>query len=134
MVPPFMSKADCSFQEISGINASMTFDDIQEGGTNTYKLKLPTGVSWEPLVLKRGIIKGSWLINWVQLAINTFSFTSLPIIVTLLGDNGQPVLSWNFLNAYPIGMKTSNLNAMGTGEVLFETLEFHHQGCYRIEL
>ena len=59
----------------------------------------------------------------------------MPIIVTLWGDNRTPNVVWTFLNAYPVSLSTSNLDAgsRGSAEVLVDTIEFRHEGCLRVD-
>jgi phage tail-like protein len=126
---------DCSFQEISGLNATIQTETIKEGGTNTSEIKLPIGTSWDPIVCKRGVMGGSSLLNWVNAAVGLFSFMPLPGVINLKDNSGKIVVSWMFMSMYPISLKTSNLQALPSGgdaSILFETLEFHHSGFTRI--
>jgi len=136
ILPLNMNPFDCSFQEISGLNATILTETIKEGGTNTSEVKLPTGTSWDPIVCKRGSMGGSGLLNWVNTAVGMFTFTPLPGMINLQDNNGKILISWTFLAMYPIALKTSALNALpssGDASILFETFELHHYGFTRID-
>jgi phage tail-like protein len=136
ILPLNMNPFDCSFQEISGLNAAILTETIKEGGTNTSEVKLPTGTSWDPIVCKRGSMGGSGLLNWVNAAVGMFTFTPLPGMINLQDNNGKILISWTFLAMYPIALKTSALNALpssGDASILFETFELHHYGFTRID-
>lgn len=134
IVPTFASDVDSGFMEISGFSAKVEGETYREGGNNTSDLFFPTGVKWENLKAKRGVIRGSSMIDWIKTSILTFTFVPQPIVVTLF-DAGAPAITWTFLNAYPVGLETSNLNAgsNNAGEILVDTIEFRHGGCLRVD-
>ena len=134
-VSGFISDVDCGFMEVSGFSSKLNGEKYKEGGTNTYDIFLPTGIEWGNLVAKRGVISGSLMIDWIKTSLNTFTFEPMPIIVTLRGDNRTPDVVWTFLNAYPVSLSTSNLDAgsRGSAEVLVDTIEFRHEGCLRVD-
>ena len=134
-VSGFISDVDCGFMEVSGFSSKLNGEKYKEGGTNTYDIFLPTGIEWGNLVAKRGVIRGSLMIDWIKTSLNTFTFEPMPIIVTLWGDNRTPDVVWTFLNAYPVSLSTSNLDAgsRGSAEVLVDTIEFRHEGCLRVD-
>ena len=67
--------ADIRFQSISGINASVpNSETYQEGGENRFTHRLPQRASYENLVLKRGMLVGSRLIQWFKDALMDFKF------------------------------------------------------------
>ena len=134
ILPFNMNPNDCSFQEISGLNATVQTETVKEGGTNSSEIKLPTGISWDPIVCKRGVMGSSALMNWVEGAMS-FVFVPMPGVINLKDNSGRILISWMFTSMYPIGLKTSNLHALPSGgdaSILFETLELHHTGFTRI--
>lgn len=124
-------KDDGHFQEISGINAEIKFEDVKEGAINTLSHKLPKNVSYPNLVLKRGILKAaSPLLDWVKVAVEQFDFTPHNIIVKLLDNEGTPLLKWSFQNAYPVAVKIGDFKAIENSYVI-ETLEFAYNSFKR---
>lgn len=125
------TKNDCQFQEISGINAEIKFEEVREGGINTFSHKLPKNVSYPNLVLKRGLVKGSSVIlNWVKVSLEQFVFTPRNIIVKLSDKEGSPLVKWSFKNAYPVALKIGDFKAMDNAYVI-ETLEFAYNSFER---
>jgi phage tail-like protein len=122
--------ADASFQEVSGISVAMETEQIQEGGQNRFTHKVPGRTNYEDLVLKRGLmVRSSALADW---CINIFNdnltqrIEPKTIIVSLLGtntDRGQPIMTWQFTNAYPIKWEISPLNAQKS-EIVIESISF----------
>lgn len=100
-----------SFQEVSGLNASINLEEVKEGGENRFTYQLPLRPTYEKLILKRGLLKGSPLITWVSDAIQNFVFKPKTVSVKLLDENGAVLVTWTFTNAYPVAAKMSNLNA-----------------------
>jgi phage tail-like protein len=113
---------EASFQEVSGLEAKIQTDDIQEGGVNQFARKLPKGVQYNNLILKRGLIKSSPLMDWINNAVENFIFEPKLVEVNLLFQNGTPSINWTFINAYPVSVKISDLNAQDN-KIVVETLE-----------
>ncbi len=124
------SANDAAFQEASGLGKEMQTEDIVSGGENRFKYRLPNGVSYQNLVLKRGIVvEYSPLVEWCQ---NTLDGgTGKPIqlkniSLMLLNQAGQTCMSWSFVNAYPLKWMMSDLKSQESS-VLIETIEFAYQ-------
>lgn len=134
-VSTFSSDIDCGFMEVSGFSSKIEGETYKEGGNNTSELFFPTQVKWENLKAKRGVIRGSSMIEWVKTSITTFKFEPKTIVVTLYDayNTGAPAVVWTFLNAYPVGLETSSLNSgsNNSGEILVDSIEFKHGGCTR---
>lgn len=113
---------EASFQEVSGFEAKMQTEEIQEGGVNQFTRKLPKGVQYNNLVLKRGLIKSSPLMDWINNAVQNFVFEPKMVEVNLLFQNGSPSINWTFINAYPVSVKISDFNAL-ENKIVIETLE-----------
>tara|TARA_Y100000782_G_scaffold115414_1_gene158054 strand:+ start:5794 stop:6243 length:450 start_codon:yes stop_codon:yes gene_type:complete len=119
--------SDASFKEVSGITMEMVVDDITEGGVNGYKHRVPTTVKYSNLVMKRGLIpKNSAVAQWCMdtlLGGLEETIETKNIVVNLLNEDGKPLQSWSFANAWPVKWAVSDLNSMNN-EIAIETLEF----------
>ncbi len=62
---------DINFQEVSGLDASVGEFTYNEGGENRYVHRLPDRVTYDKLVLKRGMLVGSALIGWFKDAVES---------------------------------------------------------------
>jgi phage tail-like protein len=125
-------KADASFKEVSGISMETGIEEITEGG-NPFIHRVPTAVKYSNLVLKRGLVaKNSKIADWcfnpkggvsVGGISMTETITTKTIVVHLLNEEGKPLKSWSFANAYPVKWSLSDLDSMNN-EIAIETLEF----------
>jgi phage tail-like protein len=132
IVKGYESPTECVFSEVSGLNAKMETENVGEGGINNYLHKLPKKVSYENLVLKRGLMKGTDLITWVNNAVKEFRFEPKTVLVRLLDENNQPTVNWNITNAYPVAIRTSDFKAMENA-IVFETFELAYEYFTREE-
>lgn len=111
-----------SFQEVSGLSVKISPKAIEEGGENGFTHRFPTPPQYENLVLKRGMLIGSPLITWARTSIEQFTFEPKVVNLFLLNELAEPLSSWRFMNAYPVGIKVSDFNAK-EGALVVETLE-----------
>lgn len=124
---------EISFQEVSGLNASIGEFTYNEGGENRFVHRLPDRATYEKLVLKRGMLVGSKMISWFKDAVESFKFDPKDITVTLLNGDHEPLESWSFVKAYPVKWSISNFNAQ-QNEIVVETIELAFQYFNRLEI
>lgn len=144
-VPPFFSTAfffkvnvveingtyEGSFQEVTGITAKVGILPVKEGDENRFEHRLPIPVKYDNLILKRGMVLSSDLINWARKAIEQFDFTTTTVIVNLLDETSAPIASWSFKNAYPVALKISDLKAQDNA-IVIETVELSYSYFIRV--
>lgn len=117
---------ELGFQEVSGISKEFHVEEVQSGGENRFKYRLPTMVTNQNLVLKRAIVpSNSKLIQWFQATLDTG--LSQPVVtkdisVNLLDSEGDVLIKWMFYKAYPIKYSVSDLHSQ-KNELVIETLE-----------
>lgn len=126
---------DTSFQEVSGIKASIDPEPYNELGENNYVLQLPKPPTYGPLVLKRGIADmKSPLVKWCR-SVFEGSFVKpiapMPVQVHLIGENSVPVRSWSFSNAFPISWEVDSFNST-KNEVAIETITLRYDSLSRL--
>jgi phage tail-like protein len=117
---------DIRFSEVSGLSHEIGTEDVSEGGENRFSYRLPTKGKYGNLVLKRGIMINSGLVDWINDAIDNFTFNPVDIDVVLLNEEGDPLIQWNFTKAYPIKWSSGDLKATDNA-VLVETMELAYQ-------
>ncbi|MFH5833424.1 phage tail protein [Halalkalibaculum sp. DA3122] len=117
---------DIRFQEVSGLTAEIGTEELREGGENRFAHRLPQPAKYQNLVLKRGLLTGTALIQWFRDAIEHFSFDPLVVNVSLLNEQGNTLINWNFTGAYPVKWAVSNLDAQ-KNEVVIDTIELAYQ-------
>lgn len=128
----YPGKSDVGFQEVSGINVDIGVEEYQEGGENRFLHRLPKPVSYPNLVMKRGMLIGSQLVQWFREAVEGFSFEANDITVVLLNSDHNPLQAWNFVNAWPVKWSIDGLQAK-ENKLMIESIEFAYQYYRRID-
>jgi phage tail-like protein len=118
----FTGEKDSRFQEVKGLSVTVNTEEYEEGGEGRFKHELPKGISYDNLVLKRGIIMNSKIVKWCKQAIENLQFEPKNLLIILLNENHDEICSWNVVHAYPVKWSFSGLNAE-TNELLIETME-----------
>jgi phage tail-like protein len=117
---------DMQFQEISGLKAELGVEELPVGGENMFTYKLPGRAKYGNLILKRGMLSNSGLIDWFKKAIENFEFSPVDINVHLLDENHEPCATWAFLQAYPVKWSISDFKA-SENALAIETIELAYQ-------
>ena len=117
-----------SFMEVSGLNIMVDVTEFREGGDpGQVAHKMPGFTRYSNITLKRGIIKGdNDFFTWM----NTKSLNQIErrdLIIQLLNENHQPIMSWKAVNAFPVKLSGPVLSA-NANDVAIEELELAHEG------
>jgi phage tail-like protein len=116
---------DVLFQSVSGLSASIETESVKEGGENRFSHELPVRSKYSDLILKRGLLTNSDVIAWCRDALEGFVFRPTTVLVHLLNEKHEPLVTWNLVHAWPKKWSTADMNAE-KGEVLIETLELNY--------
>lgn len=127
-------ETDNRFQEVTGLGAEISVEELKEGGLNEYTHKLPVGAKYGNLVLKRGYIHDSEVSKWCRETIENFSFgtdgfATKDVTVTLLNEEHEPLANWQFIRAWPVKWSVSDFKAQENA-LLVESLELAY-GMFR---
>ena len=117
---------DHAFQSVEGLSSTIETEEFAIGGENRFKHVLPVRTKFSNLVLKRGLLLESDVINWCRDAIENFSFKPVNITVILLNELHVPLMAWNVVNAYPIKWEVDSFNSMES-KLVTETIELTYQ-------
>ena len=121
--------AQVHFTECQGLEVEIEYEELAEGGLNSFVHRLPKKVSRFPnLVLKRGLASDE-LWTWHARTVDGF-IERRPVTITLYGYAGMTEIRWNIAGALPIKWAGPSFNA-GENQVAFETLELIHNGIKR---
>jgi phage tail-like protein len=121
------------FMEVSGLEVSVTVEEIEEGGENNFVHKLPGRMSWPNITLKRGITQNDTLLNWLNKSSGeTFAaqgnkLTRSTAAITLMGPNDQRLRSWEFFGAFAVKWKGPDFS-VDANDMAIEELEITHHG------
>jgi phage tail-like protein len=115
-------KGEYQFQSVSGLNYNLGTEEITEGGENRFIHKLPLRPKYPNLILKRGLLVNSALIDWCKAGVEGFNFSPTDIIIKLLNEEHQPLMTWNVIHAYPVKWSVADFNAEES-KIVIETIE-----------
>lgn len=118
--------ADTRFIEVGGLSVEMASEDVAEGGENRFVQKYPTRAKYPELVLKRGLLKGSGVWNWVKKCIVDYQIEPMSIDIKLLNDAHEPLMTWHVVGAWPTKWAVSDLNA-NNNAIAVESMQLAYQ-------
>jgi phage tail-like protein len=116
------SKGDARFQSVSGLSVEYDYETFKEGGENRFEHKLPVRTKYADLVLKRGMLTGSEVIDWMLKAFRDREFKPSNLNVILLNEKGEPLRTWKVAHAVPKKWSVSDLDSH-TNSIVVETME-----------
>ncbi len=129
---------DSRFQSVGGLSVELETEARKEGGENRFEYALPVRSKYPTLTLKRGLVVSSALLKWCSdtfAALNTnvdASNKNKPLIqpkdlmVSLLNEKHEPLMSWNIVQAYPRKWSMADLNAEQSA-IAIESIELQYQ-------
>ena len=117
---------DVRFQSVSGLSVEYDYEPFREGGENRFEHKLPVRTKYADLVLKRGMLTDSGVIDWFLDAFNNRKFTPASITVNLMNEKHKPLRVWNVVNAIPKKWLVSDFNA-NENSIVVETMELSYR-------
>jgi phage tail-like protein len=120
--------ARVGFIEVSGLDISIDVTEFREGSDpSQIAHKIPGFTKYSNITLKRGIVKGdNDFFNWIKTK-NLNQVERRDIIIKLLDQNHQPIMSWKAVNAFPVKLTGPVLSA-NASDVAIEELELAHEG------
>ena len=116
------------FTEVTGLDMQVEAIEYREGSSPEYsKIKMPGMHKFSNITMKRGTIQGdSDFYKWMN-TINLTVVERRDIVISLLNESHEPVMTWKAKNAFPVKVQASDLKSDGN-EVAIETLELAHEG------
>lgn len=126
---------DTSFQDVSGIKASVETETYRELGENGVVYQLPKPPTYPNLVLKRGIAElDSPLVQWCKSVFEgdfAQPIKTMEMMVYLMDENSIPKRAWGFADAFPVSWDVDSFNST-KNEVAIETIELRYNGLTRL--
>lgn len=116
------------FTEVTGLDKQIEVIEYREGASKTYsKTKMPGLQKYSNITLKRGTFEGDTeYYDWLE-TINMNTVERRDIVIKLLNEKHEPVLTWKALNAFPLKVQPSDLKS-DANEASIETIEIAHEG------
>ena len=123
------------FQSVTGLSVDLQTETLKEGGENRFEHILPIRSKYSPLILKRGLVKNSNMIQWCMDAMLNFDIRPMNLLVNLLHiknstsnqspGSTEPLMSWKVINAWPKKWSVSEFNAE-QNSIAIESLELNY--------
>jgi phage tail-like protein len=120
------NKNDVRFQTVSGLSVEFEMEEFREGGENRFVHKLPGRTRYTDMVLKRGMLTDSAVIEWCLKAFRDREFEPADVTVILMNEKSEPLRTWKVAHAIPKKWLISDLNA-NENAVVIETLELTYR-------
>ena len=119
---------EIAFQEVSGLDVQSEEIKYRHGNSKEFSvIKMPGMKKYGNVTMKKGVFKGDnkfW--DWLdQIKLNTIK--RVPVIISLLDQEGKAVMVWTLTNAWPTKISGTDLKSEGN-EVAIETIEIVHEG------
>ena len=121
------------FREVTGLNVTVSVEEIREGGQNGFVHRVPGRMSWPNLVFRRGVTDSNALFDWFSktsgegFAANENKLTKSTGAVTVIDPAGTRLRSWEFIDVFPVRWRGPDL-AVESTDPLEEELEVAHHG------
>ena len=124
---------EMSFQEVSGLESETTVIEYRHGDSEEfYPIKQAGLMKMSNLILKKGIFDEDdrllELFNAIYDDKNYYQEEDdrMDIIVELLDETGETVMTWNIYRAFPIKFTGTDLKS-DANEVAIESIEFAYE-------
>ena len=120
---------DIGFSDVSGLSQEIQAIEYRDGlmSPSTLPLKRPGLKKANNISLKRGIVeKNNDLFNWFNNN-GTPNVERRDLTISLLNDEGSPVMVWSISQAWPVKGEGPGLKATGN-EIAIESIELVHEG------
>jgi phage tail-like protein len=116
------------FSEVSGLTQEVLPIEYRDGASPEYSsIKMPGLKKYSNITLKRGVVAAdNDFFKWL----NTIKLNKVErrdVLVSLLNEEHEPVMSWFVQNAFPVRVVGPGLRASGN-EVAIESIELAHEG------
>jgi phage tail-like protein len=122
-----------TFREVYGLQVTIGYREINEGGQNGFVHKVPGRMTWPNVVFRRGITESDNLFNWLSktsgegYAGNNNQLTRSTGAITAIDDIGTRLRSWEFDSVFPVRWKGPDFDVT-SNDFLDEELEIAHHG------
>jgi phage tail-like protein len=116
------------FMEVTGLNFEVQVLEYRAGSSPDYStIKMPGLRKYGNVTMKRGTFKGrNEYFEWYK----TFKMHKperRDVKISLLDEEGNPVVNWSLRAAWPTKITASDLKA-SANELAIETIELAHEG------
>jgi phage tail-like protein len=122
------STTNIPFQEISGLEIESEPIPYRHGNSPVFsKISMPGMIKSSKVTMKKGVFaKDTAFWDWfVKIKMNTIERQT--VVIKLLDEVGNPVMTWTLKNAWPTKITSTDLKSDGS-DVAIESIEIAHEG------
>ena len=119
---------DLAFQEVSGLDIEADVIEYRHGNSPIHSvIRMPGLKKYADITLKKGVFtKDNRFYDWLsQISLNTYK--RLTVIIRLLNEDTQPMMTWTLTNAWPKQVTSTDMNSQSS-EAAIESIVFVHEG------
>jgi phage tail-like protein len=122
------STTNIPFQEVSGLDIEAEPLEYKHGSNPVFsEIAMPGIVKNNSITLKKGVFANDnsfW--DWyTKIKMNTIEQQN--VVIKLLDEGGNPVMTWTLNNAWPAKISSTNLKS-DSNEVAIDSIEIMHEG------
>lgn len=120
--------AEFVFQEVTGLTAEANVIEYRGGSSKTNStVKMPGVLKYGNVTLKKGMFKDDKAMWEKFKALNMNTYERASILISLLDEEGNVVMSWTLLNAFAVKLTVTDMKS-DANEVALESIELAHEG------
>jgi len=122
------------FSKVRNLGMGTYYHEYRHGASPEYHVsKIPGRQYFDDIILERGVFQGdNEFYQWWN---ETRAFSNQDIrrniTISILNSDHDPIVIWKVLNAFPIRLRMSDLDAQSNG-IAIELLEITHDGLLLI--
>ncbi|PYF75133.1 phage tail protein [Pedobacter nutrimenti] len=116
------------FSEVTGLTAEAQVIEYRGGSSKTNStVKMPGLLKYGNVTLKKGMFKDDKAMWEKFKALNMNTIKRATILISLLDEAKEVVMSWTLLNAFPVKLTVTDMKS-DANEVALESIELAHEG------
>lgn len=122
------STTNIPFQEVSGLNIEAQPLEYRHGNSPVFsEINMPGIVKNSNVTMKKGVfVNDNSFWDWYnKIKMNTIERQN--VVIKLLDESGNPVMTWTLFNAWPTKISSTDLKS-DANEVAVESIEIMHEG------
>jgi len=124
---------DVAFKNVGILKVDLDLQEKKVGASSVNSEYIIQGAKYGDLVLERGVTTDSSLYTWLTTQVETKKVKKIPVVVTALDHNHEPVFSWFFINTYPVSWETNGFDAMES-KLLMEKITLKYDFFKRVNM
>ncbi|KAA3638017.1 MAG: phage tail protein [Bacteroidetes bacterium] len=124
----FGDMGEIAFQEVSGLDTEYDIIEYRPGNSIDFStVEMPGLPKGSDITLKKGMFKDDTALYdyFKEVKMNTISRQT--VTIQLLDEEHNPIFTWTLMNAFPMKITGTDLNAQNS-EVAIEEIVLAHEG------